>query len=95
MITESARPFGRRWCSKMTEFHSQDRTWKSAQHLLDTDDLADGANINIDDELFQTTEITFIWELFPGHQCFVSLSDTFQLDQAHLSKQKRTIYVSC
>ena len=48
--------------------------WESAQHLLDTDDLADGADINENDELFQiTTEIKFIW---PGHQCFVSLSDT-------------------
>ena len=64
----------RRRCSKMTEFHSQNRTWESARHLLDTDDLADGADINENDELFQiTTEIKFIW---PGHQCFVSLSDT-------------------
>ena len=41
----------------MTEFYSQDRTWKSAQHLLDSDDLVDGANINFNDELFQDSKI--------------------------------------
>ena len=31
---------------------------------------------------FITTEIAFIsLNIFPGHQCFVSLPDTFQLDQ--------------
>ena len=45
----------------MTEFHSQNRTWEIAQHLLDTDDLADGADINENDGLFQiTTVIEFI-----------------------------------
>ena len=44
------------------EFHIQNRTWESAQHLLDTDDLADGAdNINENDGLLQiTTAIEFI-----------------------------------
>jgi len=45
----------------MTEFYSQDRTWKSAQHLLDSDDLADGANINFNDELFQDYHWDYIY----------------------------------
>ena len=55
----------------MTEFHSQNRTWKSAQHLLDTDDLADGAIINLNDELFQiTTKIEFIVKYFARTSMF-------------------------
>ena len=36
----------RRRCSKMTEFHSQNRTWESALKMLKTDNLATGANFN-------------------------------------------------
>ena len=76
------------------EFHSQNRTWEIAQHLLDTDDLADGADINENDGLFRLPlRLNLFVNIWPGHQSFISLSDTFQLVKVCSFKQSVSVFV--